>query len=70
MDQPHRDAGTRLYLVRRSSGMSVADLARNLGCTPSLVFAWESGREFPSPPELGALARVLGVALEELSLNR
>lgn len=66
MELPYREAGTRLYLVRRNRGVSVADLARGLGCTPSLIYSWECGRDMPNATQLMALAKALSAHVEEL----
>lgn len=66
MELPYREAGTRLYLTRRNRGISVADLARGLGCTPSLIYSWECGRELPSTHQMRDLARALDVPMEDL----
>lgn len=66
MELPHREAGTRLYLLRRKLGISVPELSRNLGCTPSLIYSWECGREMPSALHLRSLARALRVRVEDL----
>lgn len=66
MELPYREAGTRLYLLRRNLGVSVADLARGLGCTPSLIYSWECGRELPTASQLKDLSRVLDVHIEDL----
>lgn len=68
MDTPYADFGTRLYLLRLAQGMSAATLARAVGCTPSLVFAWEAGRELPALRYMRILARVLRVPESDLAV--
>ncbi len=66
MDDGHRQAGPGLYRIRTARGINVSELARRLGCSTSLVFAWESGRLKPSSLELAALSRLLDVEAEEI----
>ena len=66
MDDGQQQAGPGLYRIRTARGISVSELARSLGCSASLVFAWESGRSRPSSLELAALCRILNVEAEEI----
>jgi DNA-binding transcriptional regulator YiaG len=66
VDDGKKQAGPGLYRIRTARGISVTELARSLGCSTSLVFAWESGRSRPSSLELAALSRILDVEAEEI----
>lgn len=48
--------GTTLRAVRTSRGMSLRELARQVGVAPSVVHAWERGHAHPT---LGHLRDVL-----------
>ena len=58
--------GERIGAMRRSRGMSQAELARRLGISPSAMGMYEQGRREPSAQTLVALSRELGVSTDFL----
>jgi transcriptional regulator with XRE-family HTH domain len=57
---------TNLQRIRKEKGMSQKELADALGVTQGTVSAWESGRWDPTVENLRAVAKVLGVTVDEL----
>jgi len=64
--EPSRAAGTRLRLARQARGLSQQQLAGMAAVTRQAVSAVESGHSDPSLRVALALARALGVTVEEL----
>jgi transcriptional regulator with XRE-family HTH domain len=62
--------GARLREVRTARGLSVRELARRAGCSPSLVSQVERGVTAPSAGVLYALANELEISLDYLFGNR
>ncbi len=62
--------GERIALLRRSRGLSQADLARQLHISPSAVGMYEQGRREPSLEALVALAREFRVSADYLLTGR
>ena len=58
--------GERIAALRRSRGMSQAELARRLGISPSAMGMYEQGRREPSVQTLVSLSRELGVSTDFL----
>ncbi|MCU1536234.1 MAG: putative Transcriptional regulator [Humibacillus sp.] len=58
--------GARLKRVRLSTGMSLREVARQLGVSPSFVSQLENGKSQPSVATLYSLAQLLGVSIDEL----
>ncbi|HEV2375878.1 MAG TPA: XRE family transcriptional regulator [Streptosporangiaceae bacterium] len=58
--------GPRLRRVRTQRGLSARELARRLGCSPSLISQIERGLSAPSVGMLYALARELATSLDFL----
>ncbi len=58
------DIGRRLAAHRAARGMRVADLAREVGVTPSLISQIEHGQSRPSVSTLFALAQALAVPVD------
>lgn len=58
--------GARLRKVRMATGMSLREVARQLGVSPSFVSQLENGKSQPSVATLYSLAQLLGVSIDEL----
>ena len=58
--------GGRLRKVRLATGMSLREVARQLGVSPSFVSQLENGKSQPSVATLYSLAQLLGVSIDEL----
>jgi transcriptional regulator with XRE-family HTH domain len=73
---PHEDAdpaggiGRRLAAHRAGRGMRVAELAREVGVTPSLISQIEHGQSRPSVSTLFALAQALDVPVDAFFRER
>ncbi|MGN6609216.1 MAG: helix-turn-helix domain-containing protein [Jatrophihabitans sp.] len=67
--QPHEPVGTlgvRLKRQRERSGMSLREVARQLGVSPAFVSQVERGKSQPSVATLYSLAQLLDVSIDEL----
>jgi transcriptional regulator with XRE-family HTH domain len=58
--------GGRLRKVRLATGMSLREVSRQLGVSPSFVSQLETGKSQPSVATLYSLAQLLGVSIDEL----
>jgi transcriptional regulator with XRE-family HTH domain len=58
--------GGRLRQVRLNSGMSLREVARQLGVSPSFVSQLENGKSQPSVATLYSLAQLLDVSIDQL----
>jgi transcriptional regulator with XRE-family HTH domain len=58
--------GARLRDVRLRSGLSLREVARQLGVSPSFVSQLENGKSQPSVATLYSLAQLLEVSIDEL----
>ena len=58
--------GTRLKELRRQSGLSLRELARQVNVSPSFVSQIENGKSQPSVATLYAFSRRLNVTVDEL----
>ncbi|MFM8896386.1 MAG: helix-turn-helix domain-containing protein [Actinomycetales bacterium] len=58
--------GPRLRDVRMRSGMSLREVARQLGVSPSFVSQMENGKSQPSVATLYSMAQLLHVSIDEL----
>jgi transcriptional regulator with XRE-family HTH domain len=63
---PASGLGPRLRQVREERGLSARELARRVGCSPSLISQIERGVSAPSVGVLYALARELAASLDFL----
>lgn len=57
---------TRLRALRKAAGLSVQDLAGQVGVTRQAVWWWEQGRSYPTVDVAWRLADALGIDLEQL----
>ena len=58
--------GARLRNVRLATGMSLREVSRQLGVSPSFVSQLENGKSQPSVATLYSLAQLLNVSIDEL----
>jgi transcriptional regulator with XRE-family HTH domain len=58
--------GSRLKEVRLRSGMSLREVARQLGVSASFISQMENGKSQPSVATLYSMAQLLGVSIDEL----
>ena len=58
--------GRQIAALRKSAGLTQAELARHMHVSPSAIGMYEQGRRLPAVPILVALSRVLGVSLDYL----
>ena len=56
----------RIKELRRAAGLTQTQLAENVGVTQGMVVAWEQGANFPRADKLPALAKALGVTINDL----
>ena len=56
--------GARIAALRRQRGMSQAQLARQLGVSPSAVGMYEQGRREPSADVLVELGKIFSVSVD------
>jgi DNA-binding XRE family transcriptional regulator len=64
--EPVVNLGARLKRVRQSSGMSLREVARQLGVSPSFVSQLENGKSQPSVATLYSIAQLLDVSIDQL----
>lgn len=57
---------SNLRQLREASGLSVRELARQIGESPTNVSYWERSGQTPRSDVLAALAKALGVTIEEV----
>ncbi len=65
-NRPVDNLGARLRDVRLQSGMSLREVARQLGVSPSFISQMENGKSQPSVATLYSMAQLLGVSIDEL----
>src|SRR5215207_1769021 len=63
---PAVNLGSRLRQARLDSDMTLRELARTLGVSPSFVSQLENGKSQPSVATLYSLAQLLGVSIDQL----
>jgi transcriptional regulator with XRE-family HTH domain len=64
-----RTAGDLIGQIRRTSGLTQAELARRSGLQSSVLSAYERGRRQPSVSALARVARAAGLELTVSSLS-
>lgn len=57
---------SRLAEAMRESGVTAADMARNIGISPQSVQQWLSGETMPRPNRLTKIAAIVGMTVTEL----
>ena len=62
--------GRRLANLRQERGLTLAQVAEELGVSKPTVWAWEHDRSQPVASRVGAIAEVLGVSEMELATGR
>src|ERR1700761_9237839 len=62
--------GERLREHRTDAGMSLRELARQVGVSPSLISQTEHGKATPSVATLYAIVSILDVSLDELFFDQ
>lgn len=65
-EQPLSFNPKKLQSCREAAPMSLADLARSAGISPSYVAMMEQGERDPSGPILNSFARALGIEVDAL----
>lgn len=61
-----RQFARRMRSLRSGSGLTQAELARELGCTTSCVCQYERAVRLPSLERVSLMAQVFGTTLDEL----
>jgi DNA-binding XRE family transcriptional regulator len=59
--------GQRIRELRERKAFGQAELAREVGITPTSMWAIEAGRHAPRPKTVRKIAAVLGAEVEELT---
>lgn len=62
--------GVRLQRLRKTRGLTLAQVAEELGVSKPTVWAWENGKARPIENRMEALAGLMGVAASELQAGR
>lgn len=65
-NDPVVNLGSRLKVARMASGMSLREVARQLGVSPSFISQMENGKSQPSVATLYSIAQLLGVSVDAL----
>ncbi len=65
----HRVKRKTLRELRAEKGWSQAELAHQIGVSPSTIYNWESGRFEPRMSQLRDLATALNVTMDEIELS-
>ena len=60
--------GKQIQLIRKIQRMTQEQLAKIIGVDPKSISKIEKGNNYPSPDNLEAIARVLGVSVYEFFL--
>ena len=70
LSQPQESLATRLHHLRKSKGMTLEAVARELGVSKPTVWAWEQGRARPSPERFARIAELFGLGESRLASGR
>ena len=62
--------GQRLWTLRQGRGLSVRELARELGCSKACVWQWEYGRRSPHAEYLCRMSKFFNVSIDYLCFGR
>jgi len=66
VEGPVNNLGARLREVRLREGLSLREVARRLGVSPSFISQMENGKSQPSVATLYSMAQLLGVSIDQL----
>ena len=66
MSPDNRQFATLIAERRKAAGLTMEQLAAELGVAKSAVHYWESGRSVPATSQLEPLAQALGTSFEDL----
>ncbi len=55
--------------LREAADLTQLELAIRVGVTPSAVYNWERGKNEPKATQLRALARALGVSMDDIDFE-
>ena len=66
MEHTEMTLGRRIAALRKDKSLRQDDLAENLGVSPQAVSKWENDNSCPDITLLPALAKILGVTVDEL----
>ena len=58
--------GQRLYLLRKEKDYSMAELAKLIGCSSSLISDYENGKKEPGLTNILKLSQILGESTDYL----
>lgn len=67
---PGESFGSRLLRLRKQRGLTLAQVASQLGVSKPTVWAWEQGKARPVERRIEALAQIYGVELSDLVQSR
>ena len=67
---PTEPLDVRLQRLRKARGLTLAEIAKQLGVSKPTVWAWEQARSSPSPDRYEKLAEVLGTTASALQSGR
>jgi transcriptional regulator with XRE-family HTH domain/uncharacterized RmlC-like cupin family protein len=65
-EQPSLDLGARLRAQRLTTGLSLREMARRLGRSPSAISQFETGKARPSVSTLFEIVELLGISIDSL----
>lgn len=64
--RPDESFGTRLHRMRKERGLTLSQIAAQLGVSKPTVWAWEQGKARPVDSRIDALAEAMGVSRAEI----